>query len=141
MLSIWWQQVSWSYNVFNGTSMGEGSICLMWQFCLSTIKQHGSTSPFPWWMNKGRGHWNVEFFNGRKICSMFQVEEAPTCIPLTNNTKGYNRSINNDILTLSIGFIALRDWIQLRNKIWTRSGQFSFMKQISLSMLCDIWRF
>jgi hypothetical protein len=40
--------------------------------------------------------------------SMFQVEEAPTCIPLINNTKGYNRSINNGILTLLTGLIASR---------------------------------
>jgi len=41
--------------------------------------------------------------------SMFQVEGAPICIPFTNNTKGFNRSINNDILTFSTSFIALRD--------------------------------
>ncbi|CAM6003343.1 unnamed protein product, partial [Sphagnum balticum] len=34
------QWASWSYIVFKGTSMGEGTICPMWWTCPSTIKQY-----------------------------------------------------------------------------------------------------
>ncbi len=37
-------------------------------------------------------------------------------------------------------FHCLRDWIQPKNKVWTKSGPFFFVKQISLSMLCEIQR-
>ncbi len=61
-----------------------------------------------------------------------QVEGVQICTPLTNNTKGPNRSTNNN--TQIFQQVSLPKGLNLaKKKTWTRSGQLSFMKQTSFS--------
>ncbi len=61
-----------------------------------------------------------------------QVEGVQIRTPLTNNTKGPNRSTNNN--TQIFQQVSLPKGLNLaKKKIWTRSGQLAFMKQTSFS--------
>ncbi len=61
-----------------------------------------------------------------------QVEGVQIHTPLTNNTKGPNRSTNNN--TQIFQQVSLPKGLNLaKKKIWTRSGQLAFMKQTSFS--------
>jgi hypothetical protein len=70
----------------------------------------------------------------KSFISTFQVEGAWICTSPKNSIEGPNISTKKTFEPFD-KFYCLKDWIQLKNKIWTRSGQFSFMKQTSLSML------
>jgi len=61
-----------------------------------------------------------------------QVKGVQIRTPLTNNTKGPNRSTNNN--TQIFQQVSLSKGLNLaKKKIWTRSGQLAFMKQTSFS--------
>jgi hypothetical protein len=67
---------------------------------------------------------------------MFQVEGVQNFTPLQIAQKVL---IDPQITTFKPfdRFHCPRDWIQPKNKIWTKSGQSFFMRQTSPSMLCD----
>jgi hypothetical protein len=82
------------------------------------------------------GVWNLSV--EREFALTFQMEGVQIFTPFQITHKVL---IDPQITTLQSfdKFPCPRIWIQLENKIWTRNGQFYFMRQTSPSMLCDIW--
>ncbi len=90
------------------------------------LKRHGSTNPYLGSTKSGRGHWNIESFNWKEnllLCFKWKGLEFST--PPTNNTEDL---INPQITTFEPfnWFYCFKDWIQPKNRIWTRSGQLFF---------------
>jgi hypothetical protein len=71
----------------------------MWWTYLSTIKQHGSTNPYPKWGIKDVAMETSNLLMEGKFSLTFQMEGARNFTPFTNNTEGLKRSTNNNIRT------------------------------------------
>jgi hypothetical protein len=70
---------------------------------------------------------------------MFQMERAQICTLLTNNKKGFNKSTNNNIQTFQ--HVSLPKGLNLAKKQdLDKKWDFFFMRQTSLSMLCNTQR-
>jgi hypothetical protein len=64
-----------------------------------TTKWHGSTNPYPGWVNKRCGHGNAKSFSGKRIFFDISSGRGLKFHPPINNIKGSNKSTNSNIWT------------------------------------------